>query len=158
MTAMSGRTWAIAGAGVLAAGLTALWLHFGLLADLTPAERSHVYERGVIHVFSAAAVAQLVRLALLGAERALLIRRVGGRLWYWIPVVLAPLAIYLREPGDVAAGAPLLKSWIDPCGWVVGLLLDRYATGLLAPRHGRANRDIRALRSQRRARARRRRK
>lgn len=47
--------------------------------------------------------------------------------WRWIvPGVVALLFIFLREPGDVAGGGPLAKSYIDFAVWAAAL----FAAGL----------------------------
>ncbi|MYE06346.1 MAG: hypothetical protein F4Y04_03850 [Chloroflexi bacterium] len=130
-------------AAIAGAGIAALWVHFGLLGGLAPGQRAHAWERLAIHLFCAAAVAQLLRAGLHGLERAGWIRTLGPRMWFWLPVVIGPLLIFLREPLDVAAGGPVQKSYLDLFGWVLGLLADRVAAGWLAERNWAAARDLR---------------
>lgn len=116
----------------------ALWLHLGLLGDLSADQRRHAWERFVIHLFCAAAVAQLLRAGLHGLELAGWVRILGPRVWFWLPVVIGPLLIFLREPLDVASGGPVAKSYLDLIGWALGLTGDRVAAGWLAERNWKA--------------------
>ena len=125
-----------------AAAAVTLWIHFRLLGDLGPGQRAHAWKRFAIHFFCAATIAQMLRSGLHGLELARWIRPLGPRLWFWLPVVIGPLLIFLREPLDVAAGGPLVKSYLDPAGWALGLVADRLATRLLAARNWAAARDL----------------
>ncbi len=119
-----------------------LWAHFGLLGDLDPAQRARAWERFIIHFFCAASVAQLLRGGMHGMELMRWIRPLGPRLWFWLPVVLGPLLVFLREPWDVAQGGLLVKSFLDPVGWTLGLVADRVATGFLAARNWAAQQEL----------------
>ena len=114
-------------------------IHWGLL---DAGQRAHAWERFAIHFFCAAAVAQMIRAGLHGMELLRWIRTLGPRMWFWLPVLIVPLLLFLREPGDVAAGGPLAKSYLDPAGWALGAFADRCAAGWLAPRVDRARRSL----------------
>lgn len=49
-------------------------------------------------------------------ELARWIRSLGPRPWCWLPVLIGPLLIFLREPLDVACGGPVDKSYMNIVG------------------------------------------
>ena len=102
--------------------------------DLTWAQRSHVLERAIIHGFCAMAVLRIFQIGTWFAERKLRLPSLRGRWFFIFPGVFALLTIFLREPGDVAAGGPLVKSYLDLCSWVAGMILAAWGDWRLRER------------------------
>ena len=94
----------------------------------------HTFARMAIHL---ACSSGLVLLSLTAwhelAERGLLWKLRGYSL-FAIPLLIALLAVFLREPLDVAAGDAAGKSYWDLFGWALGCALSVVGLWRLSPR------------------------
>ena len=104
----------------VSAGLTfSLW-------EITWAELAHILERSIIHIFCAAAVLKMFQGGLSFAERKLKLPALRGWWFFIVPGVFAVFIIFLREPYDVVGGNPLVKSYLDPVSWFLGMTLSAW--------------------------------
>ena len=103
------------------------WIHISvaaviiLLFLMTPHQRG----RFIIHFFCAGAVLTIFQGGYQFFERK--VKAVNNILRGWFffitPGISAVGAIFLREPFDVGAGGDVIKSYLDPFGWVLGVVV-----------------------------------
>ena len=129
------------GAALVALSIYGLW-------DLTWAERGHVLDRFVLHVFSGASVLIIFMYAWWLCERWVKgWPRLEGWLFFTVPGFIAFTVIALRESYDVAMGNPLQKSFFDHASWIIGIFGFSYAIYRLYPRLRQAMEEIEKRRS-----------
>ena len=109
---------------------------------------SHQRERFIIHFFCAGGVLTLAQTGFWFLERKVrwISKLLKGWLWFIVPGVAAIFAINLREPFDVAAGGDLIKSYIDPIGWTLGVIIFSWGRWRLHEREATVYREIKESR------------
>ena len=131
----------------------ALWAGFCMRDGVCGAGAwAHVFARMGIHLACASGLTLLALTAWNELAGRGFAWRLRGYSLFVLPMLIALLFVFLREPADVGAGDAVGKSYFDLAGWAAGCVLSVVGLWRLSPRIEIARKTIEEQRAAMKAR------